>query len=490
MNKRVISIAVSLVMSVTAFAQEDQIESAEKALKKDNLTEAKSLIDQVNIGDDNYFTLDPEMVSDFLFVQGNIYNALGEKNNDDEALIVAVVAYANLAGVENGQSYSAKNKETGDYEFFQFKEDLDKAQETGNYKKSKIKDRKKYHSEEVRPKVEALALKFHQGAIDAYNAKEFEKSTTYFVNAYQVYQNPLLTASVPADTTLLYNAASVSVSGNDYPAALTIYEELLGMNYTGIKTIYEASSKETGEKQTFLTKKDLDMQLKFGVVENDTTYTTPNNQPSIYRSVGSIYLSLGDKLEEADSVQKKEYYHKALEVLKEGKAKFPGDYDLLLTLGNTYLKEGNQEGFIGAMKEAIESDPTNEVLYYNIGVVSAELDMKDEAKVAYEKAIEIKPDYTDAYIILAAMILNREKEINEEISALPIKLNKANRAKLKNLKAEKTTVYKEAIGYLEGAYEYDKTNVALLQTMKNIYYALDRNDDFMRTKKELDALGE
>ena len=36
--------------------------------------------------------------------------------------------------------------------------------------------------------------------------------------------------------------------------------------------------------------------------------------------------------------------------------------------------------------------------------------------------------------------------------------------------------------------EADPTNVALLETMKNIYYALDRNDDFMRVKKELDAL--
>ena len=86
------------------------------------------------------------------------------------------------------------------------------------------------------------------------------------------------------------------------------------------------------------------------------------------------------------------------------------------------------------------------------------------------------------------MILSREKEINEEISALPIRLNKKNKAKFNRLKKEKNGVYKEAITYLEGAYEFDKTNIALLQTMKNIYYALDRNDDFMRIKKELDAV--
>ncbi|MEN8137417.1 MAG: hypothetical protein ABFR62_03215 [Bacteroidota bacterium] len=488
MMKKFISIAAAFVISVSAFAQEDQIKSAEKALKSDNLTEAKSLIDQVNINEDNYYTLDPEMVSDYLFVKGSIYKAIGEKNNDDESLVNAAVAYTGLALVESGKAYSAKNNESGDYEYFRTQEDLDKAVATGNYKKPKVKDRKQYHSAEVQPIVQKLALDFHQGAIEAYNAQDFDKASKDFVNAYQVYKNPLF--PTPADTTLLYNAAAVAVSANNYPGALTIYEKLLEMDYTGITTVYEASNKETGEKQTFASQEDLDMQMKFGVVENDTVYTTKNNQPSIYRSVGSIYLNMGDNLAKEDSLEKQKYYHQALEVLKEGKAKYPGDYDLLLTLGNTYLKEGDQQGFINAMQEAIAQDPTNEVLYYNIGVVSNDLGMEAEAKAAYDKAIELKPDYTDAYINQAAAILGREKEINEEISALPIKLNRANQAKLKSLKAEKQDIYKEAIGYLEGAYEYDKTNIGLLQTMKNIYYALDRNDDYKRISDELKALEE
>lgn len=479
------SIAASLVIGVTAFAQEEQVEKASKALEKGNLTEAKKIIHEVKITEENSYSFDPELVSDYLYTKASICNAIGEKEDNDKALLNASTVFNKIIVFEKGTSFSAKNKQTGDYEFFKSQEDLDAAVATGNYKRAKAKDIKDYHSANLALKVNNIALKFHQGAIDAYNAKEFTKSATYFENAYSVYSSPLIGK---ADTTLLYNAASVAISANEYPHAVQLYTKLLDINYTGISTVYEGTNKESGEKATFSTKKDLDMQVKLGLIENDTVYTTPNVQPGMYRSVGSLYLSMGDKLDDTDSVNKKEYYHKALEVLKEGKTKFPGDYDLLLTLGNTYLKDGDQQGFVNAMKEAIAQDPTNEVLYYNIGVVSADLGMKKESKDAYLKAIEIKPDYTDAYINLAAMILSREKEINEEISALPIKLNSKNRAKLKNLKAEKNKVYKDAITYLEGAYKFDKTNTALLSTMKNIYYALDRNDDFMKIKKELDAL--
>jgi len=485
MNKRLISIAASLVIGVTAFAQEKQIEKAQDALKEGKLDEAKTLIHEVKITDENSYTLDPEIVSDYLYVKGSICNAIGEKNNNDKALVNASKVFNKLVVFEKGTSYSAKNKETGDYEFFKNQEDLNVAEASGKYKRAKSKDIKDYHSKDLASKVNNIAVKLHQGAIDAYNAKDFDKSSKGFVSAYDVYSSALVNKQ---DTTLLYNAATVAVSGNDYPSAVKIYLQLIEMNYTGINTIYEATNKETGEKQSFGNKKDLDMQTKLGLVENDTVYTTKNLQSLMYRTVGSIYLNMGDVLDDSKKEEKKEYYHKALEILKEGKSKFPGDYDLLLTLGNTYLKEGDSKGFVNAMKEAIAQDPTNEILYYNIGVVSADLGMKVEAKEAYKKAIEIKPDYTDAYINLAAMILGREKEINEEISALPIRLNKKNKAKFNRLKKEKKGVYKESITYLEGAYKFDKTNVALLQTMKNIYYALDRNDDFMRIKKELDAI--
>ena len=44
------------------------------------------------------------------------------------------------------------------------------------------------------------------------------------------------------------------------------------------------------------------------------------------------------------------------------------------------------------MSEAIEKEPNNPVLYYNLGVVSGELGEKDVAISYYEKSIELRPN--------------------------------------------------------------------------------------------------
>jgi tetratricopeptide (TPR) repeat protein len=43
-----------------------------------------------------------------------------------------------------------------------------------------------------------------------------------------------------------------------------------------------------------------------------------------------------------------------------------------------------------AMAEAIEKDPNNAILYYNLGVVSADLGEKDDAISYYEKINRVR----------------------------------------------------------------------------------------------------
>lgn len=482
MKKTFISIAASFLV-VSAFAQEKQVENAEKAFKNGNFNEAKTIIDKVIIEDANYFKIDPEIVSDYFFVKGNIYKALGERNKNNDELIEAVVAYDDLVIFEKGQYFKSKEKSSGDYEYFKNEADLDAALAAGTHKKKKIKDIRDYHTAEVKSAVTDLAEGFRLAALAAYEAEDYKGAREGFVNTYQAYQNPLIGRK---DTVLLYNAGVLGMKEENYPASITIFEELLNMNYTGVQTVYEATSKTNGEKTQFATEKEMKQQIKFGVVENPNVYDTPNVQTELYKNIGDIYVVLGEQ--EKDSEAKAANFDKAIETYKAGRVKFPDNQALLLSLGNVYLKDGKQEEFVGAMKEAVQSDPTNETLYFNIGVINADLGMKEESLAAYDKAIELKPDYTDAYINAAVLILNREKEIVEEINNLPIKMRRADRTKLANLNKERDEVYNNAIGYLEGAYVNDETNVGLLQTMKEIYYKLGRDDDFLRVKKELEAL--
>ena len=65
---------------------------------------------------------------------------------------------------------------------------------------------------------------------------------------------------------------------------------------------------------------------------------------------------------------------------------------------------------------ALNIDPTNPQLFFNLGVISFNDGKVEEAKKNYEKAIELKEDYGDAYLNLAVVIMNQEKAIVDEMN--------------------------------------------------------------------------
>ena len=70
------------------------------------------------------------------------------------------------------------------------------------------------------------------------------------------------------------------------------------------------------------------------------------------------------------------------------------------------------------MSEAIEKDPSNPVLYYNLGVVSADLGEDDAAIEYYKKSIELDPSNEDSYLNMVAVILQGEESIVDEMNSL------------------------------------------------------------------------
>ena len=77
---------------------------------------------------------------------------------------------------------------------------------------------------------------------------------------------------------------------------------------------------------------------------------------------------------------------------------------------------GNIEKFKELLEYATEKDPKNAELQYNLGVIAADANDFDNAKKYYDKAIELNPKYTNAYINLAALILGQEESIIDEMN--------------------------------------------------------------------------
>ena len=119
-----------------------------------------------------------------------------------------------------------------------------------------------------------------------------------------------------------------------------------------------------------------------------------------------------------------------------------------MTQGNIYLKLDKKDKFAEIMKEAIQQDPTNPVLYFNVGVINQEQGKIEEAKVNYKKAIELDASYSDAYLNMGSALLEKDKALVEEMNN-----NLSNFKKYDAIKAKQVTLFKEVIPYYEKAYE-------------------------------------
>ena len=94
-----------------------------------------------------------------------------------------------------------------------------------------------------------------------------------------------------------------------------------------------------------------------------------------------------------------------------------------------------QEKFKDLISQAIEKDPNNAILYFNLGVVNNDLGDSKSARSFYEKAIEIDPEYESAYFNLTSLILSGEADIVEEMNSLGT--SRADNARYDALKKER-----------------------------------------------------
>ena len=119
------------------------------------------------------------------------------------------------------------------------------------------------------------------------------------------------------------------------------------------------------------------------------------------------------------------------------------------------------------INELIKSDPNNPDLYYNLGVASARNGEKKEAMEYYSKAIELNPDYAEALINKAQLILDGERTIIDEMNSLGT--SNADYDRYDVLKEEKNKLYSDALPYLESASRLRPESMDIVKTLKGIY---------------------
>lgn len=341
--------------------------------------------------------------------------------------------------------------------------DMDAAIESFN-KVTQIEGRKGKYSGEVEEVKVSMLNNFLTKANAALESKNYAVSSNGFEKAYRMSTK---------DTLYLYYAAATAVQGQDFDTALTYYEELKNLGYKGIEKEYIAIDKATGQEEIFGSKSLRDISVKAGTHIAPKERNTTAKNAEIVKNIALIYVNKGEN-------------EKAISAMKEARKANPDDVGLIISEANVQLQMGNREEFKSLIQLALEKDPKNPELLFNLGILAAESGDSDTAMSYYNKALELKPDYADVYNNMAVLVLSQEQAIIEQMNSLGS--SAADNKKYDELRDKRTTLYNEAIPYLETTLKLRPKDINAAKTLMNIYSAIDETAKFKEMKAKVEAL--
>jgi len=186
-----------------------------------------------------------------------------------------------------------------------------------------------------------------------------------------------------------------------------------------------------------------------------------SKRPEIVKNLALIYYQEGQ-------------YEEAEKAIVEARKANPDDTNLMLTQMNLYLKSNNMGKYEEIAKEALSKNPNDDVLVYNLGVTSYQAGKYDDARKYYEQAIRINPKNENAYLNMAFIKLQPDEELTNKMNSLG--MSAADNKKYDQYQKEKKAIYRDAMNDLEKVLTINPTNDEAIQTLKNIYRALEMND--------------
>ncbi|MDI5894849.1 MAG: tetratricopeptide repeat protein [Flavobacterium sp.] len=422
MKSKYVLLASALLISVATFAQKDQIKAAEKALKAGKSQEAVTILNEAE-----YLVVnapDAEKAQ-FFFVKGNSLLDLANKNVDTNTnLSLAAKAYQDLIAAE---------KTSGKVKF----------------------------STQAAASITDIKFKLINGAIADSKVDKHADSAKKLYDAYLLDKK---------DTINLYYAASTYVNAKDYDAALKLYDDLKNLNYSGKGTSYFAVNKLTSQEDFFTTLQERDRMVKLGTHEKPRTEVIPSKRGEIYKNMALILVEKG-KTEEAKKA------------ISEARIANPEDTSLTLTEANLYLETKDFDMYKKLIAEVLEKNPNDADLIFNLGVLSANAKNVADAEKYYKRVIEINPKYINGYINLAALKLENEKAIIDEMNKLGTSTKDMKR--YDELKKKREELFKGTIPYLEKAVELDPKNTDVSKTLLGVYSALEMTAEYKALKAKM-----
>lgn len=428
-----ILLASAVLVSVSSFAQKDELKKLKKIYEKEtpsanDLAEYKATLDK----------LTPLATEEGDKVYLNFYKA------NTVALELSTLGVApaqpqvdRLLTPKNAADYAAAANATVEFE---------------------KKSGKKVLTDEIAKDAKILNPMLINTAVSLGNAKKYKEAADVLHSVYLLDKN---------DQDKLFYAASYATNGQDYVKALEYYTELKNLNYSGEGTVFWATNKTTKTEENFNSKVERELFIKSGSHEKPRDEKTESKRGEIYKNIALILVDQG-KIDEAKAA------------VAAARKENPNDESLILSEADLYLKVKDFENYTRVVNEALAKNPNNVDLVYNLGVVSAGANKLDEAEKYYRKALAIDPNYFNANLNLAELIIRADDKFVTEMNKLGT--SEKDNKRYDVLKAEREKNFKVALPFLEKAVELKPDDEASKKTLLSVYRALEMTDKYNALK--------
>jgi hypothetical protein len=475
MKSKYVVLAAALLVSMSTFAQKDQIKAAEKALKNGNSAEAISVLTQT---ESTIGAAEPAEKAQFYFVKGNAHLDLANKKVEfAKNLSSAAKAYQEVLSIEKS---SGKSKYTSQAQssIADIKNQLingavDAASEIDNKvlkclteTKKILEDYKLSLNSNTEKEIEALIEKKRKDLTDCEKIKYdgYKLASFLLHQAYEIDKS---------DLEKLYYAGNYALNGEDYDTALAYYEDLKKQNYSGEGTGYYAKNVLNEQEEFFgataASKTDRDSKVRLKLYTNPRDEKIKSKRGEILKNIALILVQQG-KIDQAKPA------------LADARIANPEDISIAMTEANVYLELNDFTNYKRIVAEVLEKNPTDADLLYNLGVIASKTNVT-EAEGYYKRAIENKPDFTNAYLNLAILKLDADKKIIEEMNKLGT--SEKDNKRYEVLKKQRSDMFNSALPYLEKAFDLDPNNEDVGTTLLNVYGALEMTDKKKALKAKL-----
>ncbi len=283
-------------------------------------------------------------------------------------------------------------------------------------------DEKGKLDKKIKENLDRFKVQAESDAIRYFTRGEYDKALSSFELILDASKLDVYNGYL--DSVIIYNAALAAKNAGDHETAAHYFEWAADINYGG----------------------------------SDTYYLLKNE-----------YIALKDSA-------------KALDALERGYAIYPDSTLIIFELVNYHLMSGNSEEGMKYLEVAENLASNNPSIYFAKGTLFEKLGEKEKALEAYQQALNVDPEFFNAWFNIGALYFNNAVEMYEAANAIE------DLAEYNKAKAAADEELKKAIAPLEKAHEVNPKDKSCLETLSTIYYRLQMMDKREEIQQELKAL--